>query len=259
MKQALINNLKNLRGWRTDRKIVVFSVDDYGNVRVDSKAARSAMDRCGLKIYNRFDAFDSLETREDLELLFSILQSNPSPSGSVPKFTAFAVPNNIDFELMKDANFRAPILERLDITFKKLAALQPESYDGAWHTWQEGIENEVIRPEYHGSQHFNMKVFQEKLENRDSDVICALENRSYTSIDNSGYPTVSPMAACEFWERSENTQIEAELLQGLTDFRQVFGFEATHFNPPGGRESFDIHEPLKNAGIRHIDLPLFGK
>jgi hypothetical protein len=41
MKQNLILNLKNLVGWRTKRKIVVISVDDYGNVRLDSKKARA--------------------------------------------------------------------------------------------------------------------------------------------------------------------------------------------------------------------------
>jgi len=40
MKQAILNNLKNIWGWRTSRKIVVFSVDDYGNVRLDSRQAR---------------------------------------------------------------------------------------------------------------------------------------------------------------------------------------------------------------------------
>ena len=31
------NHIKNISGWRTNRKIIVFSVDDYGNVRLSSK------------------------------------------------------------------------------------------------------------------------------------------------------------------------------------------------------------------------------
>ena len=69
MKQALFNNIKNIRGWKTKRKVIVISVDDYGNVRLDSKKARERMNEAGLKVRSRFDAFDTLETREDLEML----------------------------------------------------------------------------------------------------------------------------------------------------------------------------------------------
>jgi len=53
MKQALLNNIKNIYGWKTKRKIVVISVDDYGNVRLNSKKARKNMDKAGLKVLSR--------------------------------------------------------------------------------------------------------------------------------------------------------------------------------------------------------------
>ena len=40
MKQVILDNLKNVFGWRTRRKIIVLSVDDYGNVRLASRKAR---------------------------------------------------------------------------------------------------------------------------------------------------------------------------------------------------------------------------
>ena len=61
--KLLLNNLKNIWGWKTQRKIVVISVDDYGNVRLDSSKARSKMDKEGLKAHTIFDALDTLETR----------------------------------------------------------------------------------------------------------------------------------------------------------------------------------------------------
>jgi len=50
MKQTILNHLKNIPGWKTKRKLIVFSVDDYGNVRLDSKKARDNMDKAGLKV-----------------------------------------------------------------------------------------------------------------------------------------------------------------------------------------------------------------
>jgi len=75
LKENVILNVKNCYGWKTKRKIVVISVDDYGNVRLDSKEARYNMDKAGMKIYSRFDVFDTLETKQDLEELYTVLDS----------------------------------------------------------------------------------------------------------------------------------------------------------------------------------------
>jgi hypothetical protein len=79
---------------------VVFSVDDYGNVRLDSKQARTNLDAAGLPIYSRFDALDTLETKQDLEQLYTVLSSVKDKKGKSAVFTPFALPCNIDFEKM---------------------------------------------------------------------------------------------------------------------------------------------------------------
>ena len=90
MKQTLLNNIKNIYGWKTKRKIVVISVDDYGNVRLDSKKSRKNMDKAGLKVNSRFDAFDTLETKEDLEILYEVLSSVKDRNNKSAVFTAYS-------------------------------------------------------------------------------------------------------------------------------------------------------------------------
>ena len=97
IKDSIKLTAKNLIGWRTKRKIVVFSVDDYGNVRVASSLAREKMNQKGLKILNRFDAFDALETKEDLEVLYETLTSVKDKNRGHAIFTPFALPCNINF------------------------------------------------------------------------------------------------------------------------------------------------------------------
>ena len=75
LKKNSIDILKNLIGWKTNRKIVVFSVDDYGNVRLNSKEAKTNLAQAGLPIYSRFDLLDTLETKQDLEQLYEVLES----------------------------------------------------------------------------------------------------------------------------------------------------------------------------------------
>jgi len=252
----LINNyLKNLVGWRTNRRLLVISVDDYGNVRLASKHARDSMDRSGLKIQNRFDALDTLETSDDLAALFEVLSAFKDQNGNHPVFTAFSVPVNIDFEKMSENNFSEYQYELLPQTYRKLGAVDASAYKNGWIIWKEGIRLKLIHPEFHGREHLNLKVFNEKLKRKDAELITSLKNRSYSCISNTGYPTIKYTAAFEFNDFNENFAFESIITDGLEQFYNVFGKRALHFNAPGGRENSVIHEYLKNNGILFLDTP----
>ncbi len=255
IKQLLLNHIKNIYGWKTRRKIVVISVDDYGNVRLHSKKAREQLDSAGLKILSSFDALDALETRQDLEMLYEALQSVKDINGRNAVFTPFALPCNIDFEKMETENYGQYHYEILPQTFEKLSALFPADYQGTWNLWKQGIEEKIMVPQFHGREHLNLKVFEEKLAVKDHEILTALKNRSYTSISNSGYSTISFTAAFEFWKFEENDRFHIVIEDGINQFEKVFGYKAVHFNPPGGREHPVIHETLKQNGIKFLDTP----
>jgi|GEM_PF-6332554 len=42
-KSIITNYIKNIPGWKSNRKLLVFAVDDYGNIRLSSKAAREKL------------------------------------------------------------------------------------------------------------------------------------------------------------------------------------------------------------------------
>ncbi|MDZ7755209.1 hypothetical protein [Rhodohalobacter sp.] len=259
IKNNITNNLKNIYGWKTDRKIVVFSVDDYGNVRVDSKEARDQMNKQGLKIMNRFDALDTLETREDLEASYEVLSSVKDKTGRHAVFTPFALSCNIDFEKMADEGYENYYYELLSDTFKKLSEKYPKAYSGAYDLIMEGIKEEIFLPQFHGREHLNLKVFEEKLKKRDHELMTALENRSFTSISMSGYSTISTAAAFDFWEFEENEKFDKIIREGLTAFKKVYGYSSNHFNAPAGREHPIIHNTLNKCGVEYIDTPFIKK
>jgi hypothetical protein len=255
-KKSITHNTKNLVGWKTNRKIIVISVDDYGNVRLDSKEACERLDREGLKAHNRFDAFDTLETRQDLESLYNTLTSVTDRNGRHAIFTPFALPCNINFEKMSESGFREYQYELLPETFRKLSVQQPSAYDGAWEIFREGVDKELMVPQFHGREHLNLKLLSDKLAVEDQEVLTALRNRSYTTVSSNGYKTISPMAAFDFWNFQENDNFDVIITEGLNAFEEVFGYRATHFNPPGGREHPVVHKKLKENGIRYIDTPM---
>lgn len=251
MKDFVTLNLKNIIGYKTKRKIVIFSVDDYGNVRLHSKEAREKMDQAGLKVLTRFDALDTLETTEDLEMLYETLSSVKGKNGNHAVFTPFALPANINFEKMAEEGYKQYHYELLPQTFSKLGS----AYEGAWELWKEGMKKGLMAPQFHGREHLNLKVLEEKLAKRDSEVLVALKNRSYTSISDSGYSTISISGAYEFWDIKENERHKETIADGLKAFEKVYGYKAVHFNAPGGREHPAIHEALKDGGVKYIDTP----
>lgn len=258
-KNNLLLNLKNLIGWKTKRKIIVFAVDDYGNVRVDSKRALKKMASSGLKVHTRFDAYDSLETRIDLEALYGTLNSVKDYRGHPAVFTPFALPCNINFERLRSENYSSYQYELLPKTYQKLTANYPDAYSGAWGLWKEGIERRLLRPQFHGREHLNIKVFEEKLAKQDKEMITALQNRSYTSISSTGYPTIRYTAAFSFWSPDELQKFPEILKTGLQAFESVFGYEAKVFTPPAQQFHKSLEPVLWENGIKAIDKPLVSK
>lgn len=262
LKEVAAINAKNLVGWKTKRKIVVFSVDDYGNVRICSKEARNRMEQKGLKVlspFKGFDMYDSLENKLDLEMLFDVLTSVKDQNGRNAVFTPFVVPCNIDFEKIEETEFSEYYYEKLPETFRKMSWLQPQEYKGAWDLWLEGIRKGILFPQFHGREHLNLKLFNEKLKCKDQALLTSLRNRSFARIPSNEYSTISAGTAFDFWNINETETFREIIEDGLNVFEEVFGYRAVHFNPPGGREHPVIHGALKDNGIKYIDTPLLKK
>jgi hypothetical protein len=253
MFDSIKQDIKNIIGWRTKRKLVVFSVDDYGNIRIDSKLARQNLDAAGIKCHNRFDKYDTLETTADLDALFHILDSVKDTKGKPAVFTPFSVPCNINFEALRQNNYTKFVGEDLVQTYQKKADIDPENYSNTLNLWKEGIDKGLMAPQFHGREHLHIKVLEEKMRQNDAEVITALKNNSYAGIDNSGYTTISNLAAFDFWDVKENESFTEILESGIESFKKVFGLNPTCFTPP----SYNIHpmhyETLYNKGIRFID------
>jgi hypothetical protein len=157
---------------------------------------------------------------------------------------------------MEEEGFKEYHYELLPETYDKLSTQQPEAYKGAWDLWREGIEEGLMVPQFHGREHLNLKVFEEKLAAKDPEVITALKNRSYTGISDSGYSTISPMAAFDFWEFSENDWFKQIIDDGLERFEQVYAYRSVHFTPPVYNAHSVTYESLRTKGIKYVDNAL---
>ena len=246
--------IKNLFGKHTKRQLVAFSVDDYGTQRTASLAARINL----LKIRNhpfksRFDMYDSLETSEDLEMLFETLHSVKDKNGNNAVFTAFSLSANPNFEEMIRNGYTKYIYESLPETYQKMYGnLKVMSLI------QEGIRKRIFVPQYHGREHINIKVMMYLLSIKDPYTIACFENNSYSGIYNP-FKNISFTGSFGFEDFSENHELGEIAKDGLRLFELVYGYKAEHFTAPGMREHNIISSSLFEGGIKYIDRSLLEK
>lgn len=240
--------IKNGLGPHTKRKIICFSVDDYGVQRTASTKSLLAMEKAGMDMRsNRFDRLDSLETSEDLSMLWDTLSSVRDKNGNPAIFTAFACPANIDFEYVRGNDGK-------DYKF----ILLPKLYDkmgmgdvmGLWH---QGRVSKVVDVQYHGREHTNIKTLLTLLREKDPQALAAVTNDSWSGITHRISDNISYVSAAQFEDASELPGIADILVDGTTLFKEVWGYKPEHFTSPGNRENSYVHRPLAEAGVKYID------
>jgi len=249
LKRKVSLHLKNNFGWSTKRKIVVFEIDDFGNIRIAGKAARDAMQNAGLNIKaTRFDYYDCLENKDDLTALFETLHSVKDIHGNHAVFTAMTNVANPNFERIKSESFQKYHYELLPDTLNKLPG-----YEGTWDLWKQGIESRVIYPQFHGREHLNLKFFMSSLQSGNKQALKAFENRSFGAITDNILPGIGYTEAFSFNHFTENESFKNIIIDGLNAFEKVFEYRATHFAAPGAREHRTLGKTMFDAGIKYID------
>lgn len=257
IKRFIFDQVKSIPGWRSRQKLVIFNVDDYGNVRVASRLAYVSLVNAGLKLEGRFDRFDALETREDLAALLEVLDSVRDSTGHAAVFTPYALSANPDFAAMRQ-NLDMYCYEDLPSTLERLAAEDPSAYHGAWALWQEGIDKGFLRPQFHGREHLNLRLLKRKLAQRDQDLMANLENNSMAGLrDDPSLPGVGFTHAFGLADQVDTQQHKEILSDGLALFARVFGRRAQSFTPPAQRLHPDLDAFMETLGISAIDKPLY--
>ena len=254
-KRQIFDTLKNIPGWRTGEKLVVIAVDDYGNVRLDSASARKRLHGAGLDMTSRFDQCDALETRQDLEALYETLESVKDRDGGPAVFTPYTLCANPDFDSIARAQ-DGYIYESLPQTVARLASSQPQAYEGAWKLLHEGVRLGLLRPQFHGREHLNVKLFEQKLNAGHRDILVNIENRSMAAVGrDQSLPGVGFTHAFGLWNRSEIDFHREIIKEGLLLFEVIFGFKSTTFTPPAQKIHPDIYPDLDALGVTGIFKP----
>ena len=251
VKGILETNIKNIIGRKTNRKLVVIYADDYGSIRVRDKNAYERLLKAGIAVDKTRYGYDTICTTEDLHKLFDVLTSVTDSNGHHACFTPFANIANPDFEKIRISGFREYYREPFTATMDRLGT----AYAGAYDLWRQGIAEGIFIPEYHGTEHINVRRFMSALQNGHKSTMLAFENESVCVPHLPGeYPISNNTAVFDIEHTSDNDQLKEDIRTGLNMFEQFIGYRSCQFTPGAGVYSPLLHKTLSENGIKSIHV-----
>jgi hypothetical protein len=244
IKDQLFKNLVSLPGWRTNRKIIVIESDDWGSIRMPSKEIYSKFIENGYNIsgsdYNRLD---TLESNDDLMMLYEVLKKHKDYLGNHPVITANFVVGNPDFFRIGQSGFSDYYYEPVTETLKRYP-----NRDFVQRLWLQGQDERIFHPQFHGREHVNIVRWMEALRTQSHEILFSFANET-TFSGNGDY---NFMEVLDYNSIDDLKTMKQSLAEGLDLFKQIFGYTARSFIPPCYTWSSDVEETLNDCGVRYI-------
>jgi hypothetical protein len=249
LKRTLLENLKNIPGWRTSRKIVVFEVDDWGCIRTPSREVLETLIKQGVTIQtHRFNQFDGLENSDDLHQLFDVLCSVRDSNNNHAVITAVTNVANPDFNKIKETGYARYFYEPFTETLKRY---YPS--DDVFSYWKQGIAEGIFTPEFHGREHFTVHLWLKKLQEKDESLLRAFD-KEFICIDVPSLPQPAKEFMAEFYITSEDQLpfLQDSIIDGIRLFKKIFGHAPKIFVPSSGIFHKELENTLFLSGIKFM-------
>ena len=246
LKSTLASYYKNLPGWRTNRKIVVIESDDWGSIRMPSKETYKKCLEAGYRVdQNPYEKYDALESEKDLDELFNVLLAFKDLHNKPPVITANALTSNPDFKKIKETNCTEYFFESVRETFNRYP-----DHSNCFNKWQDGMQQGVFHPQSHGREHLNVSKFMGSLQQGDNDALFALENEMPGAIPcNEEYGKNKYVEATRFDSVQDKVDKEKIIIDGLSKFKELFGFNSKSFIPTNYIWSPDFDQQVSENGV----------
>lgn len=222
MKQYIKKHLINFKGEQINDKIVVIESDDWGAEGFPDKNSSEYFIKNDMVRDNPFSRFDSLETSVDLERILITLSSIKNLNGNSPVLTANWVMANPNFEKIEKDKYLKYSYESFLSTYQRTTKRQNN-----WKLIQEGINQNLIYPQFHAREHLNINLWMHYLQKNNKNFKDAFNRHCY-SIDDSNNKNRrnNILAAYDYYEKKDLEIIKNTINDGLSLFKDIFGFNS---------------------------------
>lgn len=246
--RILVKNYINFRGKSLHKRYVIIESDDWGAQRTFDVSALKNLSAAGIPIENNlFDYNDSIETSDDLELLFEVLSSVKDQFGNSAVITPLSIVANPNFEEIESNGYSKYVYESVLNTYKRQSSTE-RSFD----IIQEGIRAGVFYPQFHGREHIHVKRYMQALNSGSKKEKLAFENRSIIGSElylDSELNIPNYFTAFGFDDRSEIADLESIADDGILLFENIYGYKPISFCPSCGVVDTNYLATLGKYGI----------
>ena len=248
-KTQIQKNLSNVPGWRTNQKLLVIESDDWGSLRMPSLNTFNSLEMQGLDFSSgdaaRYNLNDTLASAQDLEALYGVLCKFIDRNGKHPVFTPVSLVANPDFEKIKSSDFQEYFYEPFTTTLKRY------NHENAFLLWQQGIQEQLFIPQFHGREHLNVAVWMRALQANDREARLAFEKECW-GFHNKHRLGIAYQSAFDLEHITDLRNQENSIKEGLQLFEEIFGYKARFFVPPNGPFNNYLEGVAADAGIRYM-------
>lgn len=240
--------ISNLPGWSTNRKIVVIESDDWGSVYMSTPEAFQALKSKGIPLTSHYLNNDTLESNEDMEMLFDVLRRHKDATGRSLVMTGVNVVANPDFEKIKANGYTKYEYELFTETAKRF----PGS-DRIYDLWKQGIRERLLVPVFHGREHLNVQRWMRLLQQGNETIRLAFEHEvPYVEKGLKGQRLPDLRAAFDIDTEEDLPYLHEVITTGMEEFEKLFGFRSTFFIPTNGPFNNSLASVTAELGIKYI-------
>lgn len=230
--------------------------DDWGSIRMPSREVYDEFLRRGIRVdRDPYCRYDRLESREDMSRLFEVLESVKDCHGHPAIITANTLTANPVFEKIEASGFQQYFYEPFAETYRR-----DPSFEGTWEMWQQGMAAGLLRPQFHGREHLNVKKWLHVLQEGESVTMQAFRLGTF------GLTQWVDSSIKEYYMGAFNSGLDKDiayyeelLTEGLDMFERAFGFRSESFIATTYEWSPKIEPCLVQHGVKYIQSTVFQK
>lgn len=249
LKQGLFNNLKNIPGWKSKRKIVVIECDDWGGIRMPSQDVFNKLKSQGLNVDTSwFNRYDTIASSSDLERLFECLNTVKDSEGKSAVVTPIINVTNPDFKKIRQSDFKKYSYELFTETLKRY---YPN--ENVFEIWKQGMSSNIFTPELHGREHVTVQLWMEALQHGNKQLRSAFDNE-FVALDLNGVHDAAKEFRAEFYFNKEQHKpfLKNAIADSVKIFKEELGYAPSIFVPANGIFHPDFDNDVVVSGIKYL-------
>jgi len=235
---------------RVPKHIIVFESDDWGSIRMPSPQVLEELKSKGYQYADNigYDRYDTLASNQDLEVLMDALFSVKDVNGYPAKLTMNCVVANPDFEKIRQSDYHEYHYELFTETLKRYP-----HHDHAFALWNEGVKQGVFKPQFHGREHLNARMWLQLLQKGCKPVLDSF-NKGVVSVvvDKKDDERLHSLAAYNIATESEYDFAKQSVVEGLDIFEQLFGYRSESMIAPNYTWDTAIENVATLCGVKYL-------